>query len=201
MIAPVQNKIGAVLSDPTLHRILVSPQEPIRFRRLLDEGGFLVVNLAKGQLGEDSAATLGSLLVSTLGLAALSRSDTPESERRPFHILVDEFQTFTTLAFATQMAELRKVKASLTLATQHLGQVPQEVRGSVLANAGTLLSFRLGAEDAAVVAKELQPTFQVVDLLNLPNRHFYVRLMIDGAPSRPFSGRTMSLDSASPDHR
>lgn len=201
MVAPVQNKIGAVLSDPTLHRILVGPQEPIRFRRLLDEGGFLIVNLAKGQLGEDSAATLGSLLVSTLGLAALSRSDTPEDERRPFHILVDEFQTFTTLAFATQMAELRKVRASLTLATQHLGQVPQEVRGSVLANAGTLLSFRLGAEDAAVVAKELQPTFQVLDLLNLPNRHFYVRLMIDGAPSRPFSGRTMSLDSASPDHR
>lgn len=191
MVAPIQNKLGAALSDPTLYRILVNPAQPIRFRRLMDEGGILVVNLAKGQLGEDSASTLGGLLISTLGLAALSRMDIVEAERRPFHVIADEFQTFTTLAFASQMAELRKVKTSLTLATQHLGQMDPDVRRAILGNAGSLLSFRLGAEDGAAIAKEFQPIFDTEDLLNLPNRHFYLRLMIDGAPSRPFSGRTL----------
>lgn len=193
MIAPIQNKLGAVLSDPTLHRILVCPETEIRFRRLMDDGGILLVNLAKGRLGEDSASALGSLLISTLGLAALSRADTPERGRRPFHVYADEFQTFTTLAFASQMAELRKVRTSLTLATQHLAQMDEVVRHAVFGNAGSLLSFRVGAEDAAVIADEFQPVFGVEDLINLPNRHFYLRLMIDGAPSRPFSGRTLPI--------
>lgn len=193
MIAPVLNKLGAVLSDPTLYRMLVEPKEELRFRRLMDGGSILIVNLAKGRLGEDSASALGSLLISTLGLAALSRLDTIEVERRPFHVFADEFQTFTTLAFASQMAELRKVRTSLTLATQHLAQMEDEVRHAVIGNAGSLISFRLGAEDAGVIAKEFQPVFGVEDLINLPNRYFYTRLMIDGSPSRPFSGRTMTL--------
>lgn len=195
MIAPVQNKLGAVLADPVLQRILVSPKTEIRFRKLMDEGGILIANLAKGRMGEDSASTLGSLLISTLGLAALSRADTPETERRPFHVFADEFQTFTTLAFASQMAELRKVRVSLTLATQHLAQMELPVRQSVLGNAGSLISFRLGAEDASLIAKEFQPTFGVIDLINLPNRAFYTRLMIEGAPSLPFSGRTLPLEA------
>lgn len=193
MVAPIRNRLGAVLSDPALYRILVCPKEEVRFRRLMDNGGMLVVNLAKGRLGEDSAAMLGSLLVSTLGLAALSRSDLPLSDRRPFHVYADEFQTFTTLAFASQMAELRKTAVSLALITQHLAQVEPEVRHAVFGNAGTLVSFRVGAEDAGLLAKEFQPTFGVEDLLNLPNRHFYTRLMIDGSPSRPFSGRTLEV--------
>ena len=193
MVAPIRNKLGALLSDPTLYRILVCPKEELRFRRLMDSGGMLVVNLSKGQLGEDSAAMLGSLLVSTLGLAALSRSDTPLVDRRPFHIFADEFQTFTTLSFASQMAELRKTAVSLTLVTQHLAQIEPEVRHAVFGNAGTLVSFRVGAEDAALLAKEFQPTFSVEDLMNLSNRHFYIRLMIDGSPSRPFSGRTLEV--------
>lgn len=193
MIAPIQNKLGALLSDPTLYRILVNPPEELRFRRIMDTGGILVVNLAKGRLGEDSAAMLGGLLVSTLGLAAMSRSDMPIEDRRPFHLMVDEFQSFTTLAFANQMAELRKVQASLTLATQHLAQIDPGVRSAVIGNAGSLITFRVGADDAGSLARELQPTFDVEDLLNLPNRHFYTRLMIDGTPSRPFSARTVSL--------
>lgn len=195
MIAPIQNKLGALLSDPVLHRILVAPTEELRVRRIMDQGGILLVNVAKGRLGEDSAATLGGLLVSTLGLAAMSRSDIAPEDRRPFHILVDEFQSFTTLAFASQMAELRKVGASLTLATQHLAQIDPDVRSAVIGNAGSLIVFRVGAEDAGLLARELQPTFEVEDLLNLTNRHFYTRLMIDGAPSRPFSGRTLTLGS------
>jgi hypothetical protein len=149
------------------------------------------VNLAKGQLGADSAATLGGLLVSTLGLAALSRADSPAANRRPFYAYVDEFQSFTTLAFANLLAEVRKYGLSLTLAHQYLDQLEPEVRSAVLGNAGSLISFRLGAEDAARLAPEFAPAFSALDLLTLPNRHFYLKLMIDGAPSMPFSARTL----------
>lgn len=191
VVAPIQNKLGALLSDPTLYRILVEPKTDLSFRRIMDEGGVFIANLAKGRLGEDSSATLGSLLVSTIGLAALSRADAPAEERRPFYLYVDEFQTFTTLAFASMMAELRKYGLGLTLAHQHFHQLEPDVRHAVLGNAGTLISFRVGAEDAQLLAREFQPTFHVLDLINLPNRHFYLKLMIDGAPSRPFSAMTL----------
>jgi hypothetical protein len=193
MIAPVQNKLGALLSDPTLRRILVEPKVDLHFRKLMDEGGQLLVNLSKGQLGEDSASILGSFLVSIIGLAALSRADALPSERRPFFLYVDEFQTFTTLAFANMMAELRKYGLGLTLAHQHFHQLDPDVRHAVLGNAGTLIAFRVGAEDAPLLSQEFQPTFDVEDLINLPNRHFYLKLMIDGSPSRPFSARTVDL--------
>lgn len=191
VVAPIQNKLGALLADPTLYRILVEPKVDLRFRKIMDEGGVLIANLAKGRLGEDSSATLGSLLVSTIGLAALSRADAPAEARRPFFLYVDEFQTFTTLAFANMMAELRKYGLGLTLAHQHFQQLDPEVRHAVLGNAGTLISFRVGPEDAHLLAQEFQPTFGVLDLINLPNRHFYLKLMIDGAPSKPFSAVTL----------
>ena len=122
VVAPIQNKLGALLSDPTLYRILVTPKVDLRLRSIMDEGGVLLVNLSKGQLGEDSAATLGGLLVSTLGLAALSRADAPECSRRPFFAYIDEFQSFTTLSFANMLAEVRKYGLGLTLAHQYLAQ-------------------------------------------------------------------------------
>jgi hypothetical protein len=193
MIAPIQNKLGALLSDPTVRRILVNPEVDLRFRTLMDEGAILLVNLSKGQLGADSASILGSFLVTIIGLAALSRADAAPDARPPFFLYVDEFQTFTTLAFANMMAELRKYGLGLTLAHQHLHQLEPDVRHAVIGNAGTLIAFRVGAEDAALLARELQPTFDVVDLIGLPNRHFYLRLMIDGSPSVPFSARTVDL--------
>ncbi|HEX8643714.1 MAG TPA: DUF87 domain-containing protein [Allosphingosinicella sp.] len=189
-VAPIQNKLGALLTDPRLYRALVAPDKPISFRRLMDEGGSLLINLSKGRLGEDGANVLGSLSVATVGLAALSRAEAPAAARRPFFLYVDEFQTFTTLAFANMMPELRKYGVGLTLAHQHLFQLQDEIRHAVLGNAGTLVSFRLGAEDAAVISRELNPPFTMHDLLNLPNRDFYVKLMIGGMPSRPFSART-----------
>ncbi|HMO86952.1 MAG TPA: type IV secretory system conjugative DNA transfer family protein, partial [Lacipirellulaceae bacterium] len=131
---------------------------------------------------------LGSLFVSTLGLAAFSRADLPEEDRRPFFLYVDEFQSFTTLSFATMAAELRKYGLGLILAHQYLHQLEPEILHAVFGNMGTLISFRVGAEDAGALARELQPVFGVEDLLNLPNRSFYIRLMIEGAPSIPFSG-------------
>lgn len=187
-VAPIQNKLGALLSDPTLHRILVKPQEHLKFRSMMDKGEALIVNLAKGRLGEDSAHILGGLIVSTLGLAAFSRADT--DTRRPFYIYIDEFQSFTTLMLANMMSELRKYGVGMALVHQHLHQLEPEIRSAVLGNAGTLVAFRVGAEDAPFLAREFLPKFDVLDLLNLPNRDIYLKLMIDGAPSRPFSAQT-----------
>ncbi len=195
-IAPIQNKLGALLADPTLYRILVNPEHDIRVRSVMDEGKVLLVNLSKGQLGEDSALTLGSLIVSTLGLAAFSRADISAAERRPFHVYIDEFQNFTTLMLANMMSELRKYGVGLTLANQHMHQLEPDIRHAVLGNAGTLISFRVGPEDAAILAKEFQPTFGVEDVLNLPNRSIYLKLMIDGAPSKPFSAQTKNVGDA-----
>lgn len=189
-VAPIQNKLGALLTDPRLHRVLVAPEKDIRFRRLMDAGGALIVNLSKGRLGDDGTATLGGLLISTLGLAALSRAERPEASRRPFFVYVDEFQTFTTLAFVNMMTELRKHGVALTLAHQHLHQLDPEVRHAVLGNAGSLAAFRVGPEDADFLARTLQPIFSADDLLRLPNHEVYFKLLIDGAPSRPFSATT-----------
>ncbi len=191
-VAPIQNKLGALLSDPTLYRILVEPKVDIRVRSLMDEGRVLLVNLSKGRLGEDSAHILGGFLVSTIGLAAFSRADSDEGSRRPFFLYLDEFQSFTTLMLANMMSELRKFGVGLVLAHQYFHQLDPDIRHAVLGNAGTLISFRVGAEDAPLLAKEFQPKFDVEDLLNLPNYDIYLKLMIDGTPSRPFSARTIA---------
>ncbi len=195
-LAPIQNKLGALLSDPMLYRVLVAPSIDLHFRQIMDEGKVLLVNLSKGRIGADSSQTLGSLLVSTLGLAAFSRVETDPATRRPFFLYVDEFQSFTTLSFANMMTELRKFGVGLTLAHQHLHQLEPEVRHAVLGNAATLICFRTGVEDAALLSRELAPRFDALDLINLPNCNFYLRLMIDGTPSVPFSGELIPLGIA-----
>jgi hypothetical protein len=189
--APIQNKLGALLSDPTLYRLLVDPHVDLRFRTLMDEGKVLLVNISKGQLGEDSSHLLGALILSTLTLAALSRAET--NQRRPFFIYADEFQAFTTLMIATMLPELRKYGVGLTLAHQYLAQLEPKIRSAVIGNAGTLISFRVGAEDAPFLAREFQPKFAVQDLLELPNQSLYLKLMIDGTPSPPFSARSATF--------
>jgi hypothetical protein len=193
VIAPIQNKLGAILTDPRLYRILVSPPTPISFRQIMDQGGVLIANLAKGRLGDDSSSVMGGLLASTLSLAALSRAEEPTETRRPFHIYIDEFQSFTTLAFANMLPELRKYGVSMTLAHQHSFQLEPQVRHAVWGNAGTSITFRTGAEDAELLAKQFQPQAGALDIIRLPNRHFYIRLMIDGEPSIPFSARTLAI--------
>lgn len=192
-LAPIQNKLGALLSDPMLYRVLVEPEIDLRFRSMMDRGQILLVNLAKGRIGSDSADTLGSLLVSTLGLAAMSRADLPAERRQPYFMYVDEFQNFTTLAFASMMAEMRKFGFGLVLAHQHLHQLEPDTRHAVLGNAGSLVCFRTGVEDAALFAKELAPAFDPLDIINLPNRSFYTRLMIAGVPSTPFSAELAEM--------
>jgi DNA helicase HerA-like ATPase len=188
--APLQNKLGAFLTDPLLHSILTGEHSSFDLRRIMDEGKILVVNLAKGKLGEGPAALLGALLVSHLSLAAMERADRPQEERRDFYLYLDEFHTFATLTLATMLSELRKYRLNLILAHQYLSQLETEVRDAVFGNAGTFIAFRVGTLDAPTVARELAPKFEGEDLLSLPNFSVYLRLMIRGEPSRPFSART-----------
>jgi type IV secretory pathway TraG/TraD family ATPase VirD4 len=192
-VAPIQSKVSAFLSDPTLRRVLTEPKQPIQIRKLMDDGKILLVNLAKGKLGEDSASLLGGLLVTTIGLAAFSRADVLEDNRRAHWLYIDEFQSFTTLSLANMLSELRKYKVGMTLAHQYLQQLDPDIRHAVLGNAATLISFRLGAQDASSIAREFKPVFNGTDLSTLPNFHIYLKLLIDGEPSKPFSATTMTI--------
>jgi hypothetical protein len=190
-IAPIQNKVGAFLANPVLHGIVTQPKSAFDLRQVMDKGKILLVNLAKGKIGEDAAALLGSLLVSRIGLTALSRADIPEAHRRDFFLYLDEFPTFTTLALANMLSELRKYRVSLILAHQFLSQLDEQVRDAVLGNVGTIIAFRLGLADAEILEKEFFPELRAHDLVSLPNHHIYLKMMIDGAVSRPFSAATI----------
>lgn len=192
--APIQNKLGALLANPMLHRILVEPTIELRFRRLMDEGLVLIVNLSRGRIGEDSATLIGSLFVSTIGLAAFSRAEVQPENRRPYFVYLDEFHSFTTKMLADMMSELRKYGLGLVLAHQYVHQMEPDIRHAVLGNAGTIICFRVGPEDATLLADELQPVFGILDILNLPNRCIYLKLMIEGAPSKPFSANTIPIE-------
>lgn len=191
VIAPIQNKVGAFLTDPLLRRIFTGKTNSFNLREVIDSGKIILVNLAKGRIGEGPAALLGSLLISSLSLAGLSRADSKESTRRDFFLYLDEFHMFATLTLATMLSELRKYRVSLTLANQYLSQLDQDIRDAVLGNAGTLISFRVGALDAPLIARHLSPRFESDDLIGLPNYHIYLRLMIHGQPSEPFSAETV----------
>ena len=192
-IAPIQNKIGAFLSNPLLSRILTSPGSPLDLRTVMDDGKILLVNLAKGKIGEDTASLLGALLVARLGRTALRRADMPEADRRDFHLYLDEFQTFSTASLANMLSELRKYRLNLVLAHQFLGQLDPLIRDAILGNAGTVIAFRLGAVDAEVMEKEFYPEFTAIDLVNLPNYHVYLKLMVDGVVTKPFSAVTVGM--------
>jgi type IV secretory pathway TraG/TraD family ATPase VirD4 len=189
-IAPIQNKVGAFLADPLLNRILTAPKQDLHIRRMMDEGQVLLVNLAKGRIGDDSSSLLGGLLVTTIGLAGYSRADTDPARRRDFFVYVDEFQSFTTLAVANMLSEMRKYRLGFTVAHQYLHQLEPDVRHAVLGNTGTIISFRVGAEDAPYLSREFTGVFDETDLVQLPNYHIYLKLMIDGTPSMPFSAVT-----------
>jgi hypothetical protein len=191
-IAPIQNKVGAFLTDPLLNRILTQKRSDFDLRRVMDEGKILLVNLAKGKIGADASALLGALLVTKIGLAGLSRADVQEENRRDFYIYLDEFQNLATLSLATMLSELRKYRVDMILSHQYLSQLDPQVRDAILGNTGTIISFRLGLTDAEVLAGEFYPFFSARDLINLPNYHVYLKLMIHGVVSQPFSAETLA---------
>ena len=191
-IAPIQNKIGAFLADPRLRRFLSPSDGGLRLRAIMDRRKVLLVNLAQGRVGTDRSRLVGGLLVTAMGSAAFSRADHPDTERPPFFVYIDEFQSFTTLALANMLAELRKYGVGMVLAHQYLAQLDPAIGAAVHGNAGTLICFRVGGADATVLAKEFRPIFAPEDLMTLPNYSADLKLLIDGQPSRPFSATMAS---------
>jgi len=189
--AAIQNKIGQFISTPLIRNIIGQERSTIDIRQAMDEEKILIMNLSKGKIGEDNSRLLGALLVTKLQLAAMSRVDTVEYERKDFVLYIDEFQNFSTDSFANILSEARKYRLSLVLAHQYIAQMEERVRDAVFGNVGTMITFRIGAEDAEFLEKEFSPEFFIEDMVNLPKQNIVVKLMINGITSRPFSAETL----------
>jgi len=191
----IQNKVGQFVSNPIIRNIIGQPKSSFDFRELMDAKKILIMNLSKGRMGDVNSQLIGSMLIVKIYLAAMSRADTSPQELQklpPFYFYVDEFQAFANETFADILSEARKYKMSLTIAHQYIEQMPEEVRDAVFGNVGTMMIFRVGAYDAEVLEKEFAPTFTAEDIVNLGFARIYLKLMIDGLASRPFSAMTLS---------
>lgn len=188
-IAPIQNKVGQFLSNFLIRNIVGQVKSTIDIRNMMDEGKILFLNLSKGRIGEDTSGLIGSMMITKIQLAAMSRVDTPEDQRRDFYLYVDEFQNFATESFANILSEARKYRLNLIIAHQYIEQLDERVKAAVFGNVGSIVCFRVGATDADELVKEFTPTFTEEDLINLTKWDIYLRLMIDGVASEPFSAR------------
>ncbi len=186
-IAPILNKTGLFITCDPLRNIVGQKTNSFRLQQVLDTGKILIVNLSKGQIGEDASSLLGAMLINAIQLAALHRANQAENTRKPFYLYIDECHSFVTLAFANILAEARKYGLSLFLAHQFIEQLDMRVRASIFGNVGTVIAFRIGATDAEYLAKEFYPVFTDSDLVHLPQYSMYLKLMIDGTSSQPFS--------------
>ena len=200
-IAPILNKVGAFTANPIIRNIIGQPKSTFNIRKMMDEGKILVVNLSKGLIGEDNAGILGAFLVTKIQLAAMSRSDIPDiKDRRPFYLYVDEFQNFATDSFATILSEARKYALNLTVANQYTSQMSDTVRDAVFGNVGTMISFRVSADDSPILAKQFEPQFETNDLLQMHNRNFIINMVINGEKAPAFSAKTLNLPPAQDDN-
>ncbi len=195
-IAPIQNKVGQFLSNSIIRNIVGQPKSTIDLREIMDSNKILIMDLSKGKVGEDNSALLGAMLVTKLQLAAMSRTDIPEAERKDFYLYVDEFQNFATESFATILSEARKYRLNLVVGHQYIAQLEQDkstkVRDAIFGNVGTMVIFRIGAADAEFLETEFEPTFVPTDLVNLPKYNIILKLMINGVASEPFSATTLA---------
>lgn len=194
-VASIQNKIGQFISNPLIRNIIGQPTSSMNMREIIDGNKIFIANLSHGRIGEDNSALLGAMLITKLQQAAMSRVDIPEDERKDFFLYIDEFQNFSTDSFAVILSEARKYRLSLIIAHQYIGQLVNQgnttVKDAVFGNVGTTVAFRVGAEDAEFLEKEFSPEFMATDLVNLTKHHSYVKLMIDGVSSRPFSAENL----------
>ncbi len=186
-VAPIQNKVGQFLTIPLIRNVVGQKRSTINLRKIMDEKKIFIANLSKGKIGEDSSQLLGGMLVTKLQLAAMSRADISEAERKDFYLYVDEFQNFATDSFANILSEARKYKLNIILAHQYIAQMPETIRDAIFGNVGTFIVFRVGDEDAEVLETKFSPDFTAQDIINLSNFNMYLKLMIDGMPSRGFS--------------
>ncbi len=200
-ISPVLNKVGAFTANPIIRNIIGQPKSTFNIREIMDQGKILIVNLSKGLIGEDNASILGSFLVTKIQLAAMSRSDIARIEdRRPFYLYVDEFQNFATDSFATILSEARKYALNLTVANQYVSQMSETVRDAVFGNVGTLVSFRVSADDAPILSKQFEPQFEPNDLLQMHNRNFIINMVISGEKAPAFNATTLTLPTPQTDN-
>ena len=194
-IAPIQNKVGQFLSTSIIRNVVGQADSTINLFNIMNEGKIFLVNVSKGRIGEDNSALLGGMLITKLQLAAMERVRIAEEDRKDFYLYVDEFQNFVTDSFASILSEARKYRLNLTLAHQYIAQLvtkeSEAVRDAVFGNVGTMIIFRVGAADADFLEKEFEPEFMIQDMVNLPNYNVYLKLMVDGVTSRPFSARTL----------
>lgn len=190
-VAPIQNKVGQFIAVPLIRNIIGQTTSAVDMRDVMDNGKILIINLSKGKIGEDNSALLGAMLITKLQLAAMSRVDVPEKERKDFYLYVDEFQNFATESFANILSEARKYRLCLVLAHQYIAQMDEKVRDAVFGNVGTMITFRVGAADAEFLEREFTPEFFANDLVNLAKYNIYLKLMIDGVASNSFSAETL----------
>jgi hypothetical protein len=192
-VAPVLNKVGAFTANPLVRNIIGQPKSSFNIRQIMDERKILIVNLSRGLVGEDNAAILGALLVTKMQLAAMSRADIPVEERMPFYLYVDEFQNFATDSFATILSEARKYGLNLTVANQYIAQMPIEVKDAVFGNVGSIIAFRMGADDARGMLRYFEPKFEEYDLVHMHNRHIVISMTIYGEKVPAFSAVTIDV--------
>ena len=198
-VAAIQNKVGQFVSNPIIRNIIGQPHSTIDMRKIMDEKKILIVNISKGKIGEDNSALLGAMMITKIQLAAMSRVDISMEKRNDFYLYVDEFQNFSTDSFANILSEARKYRLDLILAHQYIEQLNEKVRYAIFGNVGTMVCFRVGAEDAEFLEKEFTPQFLAADFVNLGKYDIYVKLMIDGISSRPFSAKTMEPYEPTPE--
>lgn len=199
-VAPIQNKVGQFLSSGVIRNIIGQSKSTLDLRDIMDNRKILLLDLSKGKVGEDNSALLGAMIITKLQLAALSRVDIPEEERKDFYLYVDEFQNFVTDSFATILSEARKYRLNLIMGHQYIGQLTPDgnnrVRDAVFGNVGTMVVFRVGAADADYLEIEFEPSFTPTDIVNLPKYHIILKLMINGVASDPFTAMTLPVDEA-----
>lgn len=186
-IAPIQNKVGQFLSAAVIRNIIGQVKSTVNIREIMDSQKIFIVNLSKGRIGEDNSRLLGGMLITKMQMAAMERVDLLEKDRKDFYLYVDEFQNFATESFANILSEARKYRLNLIMAHQYIEQLDESVRAAVFGNVGTIISFRVGAADAEYLAKEFSPRFTEEDLVNIAKYNFFLKLMIDGVASEPFS--------------
>jgi len=191
-VAPIQNKVGQFLSTTTIRNIVGQPESTINLNNIMDQKKVLLIDLSIGKIGEDTAALLGSMMITKIQLSAMQRAHIKEAERVDFYLYVDEFQNFATESFATILSEARKYHLNLVMTNQYIAQMPEIVKEAIFGNVGTLISFRVGAGDSEALVKEFEPIFDANDLVNLANYNIYVKMAIDGVTSPAFSAVSLA---------
>jgi len=200
-ISPILNKVGQFVTSPLIRTVIGQPKSSIKLDDVMNHGKILLANLSQGRLGEDNAALLGAMLITKLQLAAMHRVDVPEEQRRDFYLYVDEFQNFATGSFIKIMSEARKYRLNIMLANQYMAQIPEEVTKAILGNAGTVMTFAVGASDAEILYKEFAEVFSQNDMVNLGSYQIAAKMTIDGHTTRPFVAHTLPLPISSNQNR